>query len=293
MKPMFHPALRQVLHTLYRALPWRRMASLAKPADFALLFILASWGYALGSSGQRSVGKALLLCTTLVILAPLARLIHKTALKIWANQDHAPWKIIRRIPARLLLAGIMLSIVSGILLFAIDPLALYVGLAGSGLAILFLYLRRRIFPGEMLLATALASIMLLGVIAGTGVPGKTVSLAWLTSILWLSSAFTQQAATRLQAHIRLGLRSITMLAGRADRWLIAVLQGLTLLGYLLLALQVKSTISMMLAGLTGLLFVLYQQFLMRWNTEAAYHKAWLTNLWFGFILCTGLFIATI
>ncbi|GAB4302569.1 MAG: hypothetical protein Kow0096_24130 [Thiohalomonadaceae bacterium] len=269
-------------------LPWLRLARLHRPADLGLLWLLGLWGLWLGSDGRPAVSALVLLLLALLALRALGWLVHDLAAALLAHPRHSAAEVLRGLPMPLRwLAG-------GELLLALAPLlllgwpTLVITLCATTLGMAFLVLRRRTFLGELLLALALACATLAGFTAGGALPGKTAWLVYTAAVLWSGAALIQYAALHLQQHVRFGIKSITMLFGRADRWLIALLQLFALAALGLAGHQEKLGTFMHLALAVGLALGLYQQYLMAGASETGYRRAWLNNLWFGLALFCGI-----
>lgn len=278
----------KLLERVTPLLPWLRLMRLHRPADLGLLWLLGLWGLWLGSDGQPAAAALLLLLLALLALRALAWLAHDLAAALLAHPRHSFAAVLRGLPAPLRwLAGVEL-------LLALVPLlllgwrTLLIALSVAVLGTVFLALRRRTFLGELLLALACAAATLAGFTASGALPGKTAWLVYTAAVLWIGAALTQYAALHLQQHARLGIKSITMLFGRADRWLVALLQLFALAALWLAGQQEKLGVFMPIALAVAAALGLYQQYLMARASDQGYRRAWLNNLWFGLALFCGI-----
>jgi len=279
------------LERIKPVLPWLRLARLHRPTDLGLLWLLGLWGLWLGSDGRPAMGALTLLLLALLALRALAWLVHDLATARLAHPRHSAVEVLRGLPLPLRwLAGAELLLALAALLLLGWP-TLVIALCAAFLGVAFLILRRRTFLGELLLALALACATLAGFTAAGSLPGKTAWLVYTAAVLWIGAALTQYAALHLQQHARLGIKSITMLFGRADRWLIALLQLFALAALGLAGHQEKLGVFMHLALAVGLALGLYQQYLMAGASETGYRRAWINNLWFGLALFCGIAFA--
>jgi len=239
------------------------------------------WGLWLGRGGTPDPGRLLLLLAALALLRALAWRVYAVAQDRLLRPDlRAP------LPVR----GVILRALAAfaVLLFSGGPVALFAASA-LGLGGLYLLLRRYSFLGELLLALALALAVPLGFAAGGGaLSSKSAWLGYTAATLWASAVLMQHAALHLPAHIKLGVKSIAMLFGRADRWIIALLQLLALGAFALLGELEQSGIFMHIALAASLALVLYQQTLMAGASEKGNYRAWLNNLWLGLALLCGI-----
>lgn len=269
-------------------LPWLRLARLHRPADLGLLWLLGLWGLWLGSDGKPAPAALLLLLLALLALRALAWLAHDLAAALLAHPRHSAVEVLRGMPVPLRwLAGVELALAVVPLLLLGWP-TLVIALSAAALGAVFLALRRLTFLGELLLALAFAATALGGYTATGALPGKTAWLVYTAAVLWIGAALIQYAALHLQQHARLGIKSITMLFGRADRWLVALLQLFALAALGLAGHQEKLGVFMHIALAVGAALGLYQQYLMASASDQGYRRAWHNNLWFGLALFCGI-----
>jgi len=259
-----------------------------QPTDLGILWILGLWGWQLGSQNSTALGSLPLLLLSLFILRTLAWLILDVVIAVLEHPQYSVFKILAKLPVALRWFVVVLLFFCLVILLWLGWQALLIAAVAALLAGLFLYVRHYSFLGELLLALSLACVTLLG-FAATGTPlGKTAWLIYTVAVLWLSACLMQYAALHLQEHIRLGINSITMLFGRADRWIIALLQALALISFGLLGQQEKLGMFMHIAIAVGFALGIYQQYLMAAASERGYRRAWRNNLWFGLALLCGL-----
>jgi len=91
--------------------------------------------------------------------------------------------------------------------------------------------------------------------------------------------------------IKAGVKSTAILFGDADRVIIAILQGMVLLGLLLLGQQLELGMAYNLALLVVLGLGLYQQYLIRHRQPAQCFAAFLNNNWLGAVVFAGLVVS--
>jgi len=278
----------KLLERITPLLPWLRLMRLHRPTDLGLLWLLGLWGLWLGSDGKPAAATLLLLLLALLALRALGWLVHDLVASLLAHPRHNVVEVLREMPLSLRWLAGMELVLALLPLLLLGWQTLVVALCASTLGGAFLVLRRRTFLGELLLALALACATLAGFTASGVLPGKTAWLVYTAAVLWSGAALIQYAALHLQHHTRLGIKSITMLFGSADRWLIALLQFFALAALGLAGQQEKLGVFMHLALAVGAALGLYQQYLMAGANDRGYRRAWLNNLWFGLALFCGL-----
>lgn len=271
-----------------RLLPWLRLARLHRPTDLGLLWLLGLWGLWLGADGKPAPLTVILLLPALLSVRAAAWLVHDLATALLARPQHTLAAVLRALPKPLRVLAVAELALSLALLLLLGWPTLLVTAAAAVLGLAFLVLRRRTFLGELLLALAFAGAALAGITASGALPGKTAWLIYTAAVLWISAALTQYAALHLQQHARLGIKSITMLFGTADRWLVALLQLFALAALWLAGQQEKLGIFMTLGIITAAALGTYQQYLMAAASDQGYRRAYVNNLWFGSAVFCGI-----
>ncbi len=271
-----------------RAKPWLRLLRLHHPADIALLWLLLLWGVWLGSGGKPAAATLLALALGSLLLRSAGWQVHDIVNAYYAHPKHSLRSVLRALPAPLRTALILE--LGGVLLLlgALGWQPLLAALIGAGTGLVYLWLRRRTFLGELLLALAIAGATVAGFSATGSAPNKSAWLIYTAAVLWVTACLTQYAALHVQQHARLGIRSLAMLFGPADRWLIASLQGSALFALYLAARQESFGIFMTLGLTTAAALGLYQQWLMHGGNDIGYRRAYLANIWFGIAVFCGI-----
>lgn len=282
MMPLGHARWRRFPH---QVTPWIRAARLHRPTDLGLLCLPLLWGAWLATAGQPApaILAALLLAT--VLLRGAAWKVHDMA-AMGGSLPMGTRLATLPPPARHLLLAEILG--ATLLLLWLGWPTLLTVLVAVMLAGTFLWLRQRTFLGELLLAGAVATTVIAAHTAHGTLPDKAGWLTALASALWGSAFLTQHAALHLHQHARIGVKSITMLCGAADRYLVLALQlaALTALG--LAAHQGGMGVFMTLGLLVGATLMAYQQWLMAPGSNAGIRRAWHLNLWLGLAIFCGI-----
>jgi 4-hydroxybenzoate polyprenyltransferase len=121
--------------------------------------------------------------------------------------------------------------------------------------------------------------------------GETPRLAWLlfiSGLLWTMAYDTMYAMVDRDDDRKLGIRSSAILFGDADRFIIGVMQLMTLLGLWLAGRELKLG-AWYAAGLAGAaVFALYEQFLIRERKPEDCFRAFLNSNYFGMSIFIGI-----
>lgn len=269
------------------AKPWLRLLRLHHPADYALIALLQLWGVWLGSGGTPPPAILLALLVGSLLLRNTGWLVHDIVGAYYAHPKHSWRSVLRALPQPMRWALLLETAGAALLLAVVGWPTLLISLCAAAVALSYPWLRRRTFLGELLLALAIAAASV-SAFSAVALPNKTAWLVYTGAALWVTAWLTQYAALHLQQHARLGIRSLVMLFGSADRWLIATLQLSALLTLYLAGKQEKLGVFMGIGLVTAALLVLYQQWLMRGGNDDGYRRAYLNNVWFGIAVFCGI-----
>jgi len=197
-------------------------------------------------------------------------------------------------PAEALIVFAVLALAAFLLVMTLNPLTRLMSIGGVVLAASYPFMKRYHFLPQIHLGIAFAWAIPMAYTAQTGqLPPVTGWLLFITVILWTTAYDTMYAMVDREDDIRIGVKSTAILFGDADKAIIAALQGLFLLGMILLGrehnLGWPYTIALCLAAI----FALYQQFLLRLRQPDDCFKAFLNNNWLGAILFAGIVAANL
>ncbi len=112
-------------------------------------------------------------------------------------------------------------------------------------------------------------------------------LLYAGNLLWTIAYDTQYAMVDREDDLRIGIKSTAILFSSADRLIIGVLQGSSLLALYLAGLSFGLGLPYYLSLLVAAGFFAYQQHLIRGRDEAACFKAFLNNNWVGLFVFLG------
>jgi 4-hydroxybenzoate polyprenyltransferase len=121
--------------------------------------------------------------------------------------------------------------------------------------------------------------------------GATPRLAWvlfLSGLLWTMAYDTMYAMVDREDDRRLGIRSSAILFGDADRFIIGVMQLMSLFGLWLAGHELQLGLWYSVGLATAALFALYQQFLIRNRKPEDCFRAFLNNNYFGMAVFGGI-----
>jgi 4-hydroxybenzoate polyprenyltransferase len=116
-------------------------------------------------------------------------------------------------------------------------------------------------------------------------------IAWvlfLAGVLWTMAYDTMYAMADREDDIKLGIRSSAILFGDADRFIIGVMQLMTLFALWLAGQELKLGLWFRLGLAAAAIFALYEQFLIRQRRPEDCTRAFLNNNYFGMAVFIGI-----
>jgi 4-hydroxybenzoate polyprenyltransferase len=190
--------------------------------------------------------------------------------------------------ALLLFAALALLAVG--LVFALNPLAQLIAVAGGALALSYPFMKR-LFPLPQ---------FYLGAAFGIAVPmafaaqlGEVPRLGWvmfLATVLWVGVYDTQYAMVDRDDDVRIGVKSSAILFGDADRAIVGVMQLMVLFALYLIGRDMKLG-AWYWAGLgAGAMLFLWQQWLIRKREPERCFQAFNNNNYFGMAVFLGILL---
>jgi len=122
--------------------------------------------------------------------------------------------------------------------------------------------------------------------------GWPTPVAWAifaATLLWVVAYDTQYAMVDRSDDLKAGIKSTAILFGRFDRFVIGLLQMLSLSVLLFVGLLIGKSIFFYFALLCVLRLLVYQQTLIKDRDPALCFKAFMNNHWVGLVLFLGIF----
>ncbi len=198
-----------------------------------------------------------------------------------------------RISAReaLITFGILVAI-CGFLVLLTNRQTVLLAFGGLALAALYPFCKRFTFYPQLVLGAAFSWAIPMAFAAQTGKLPPILWLLYLANLIWTVAYDTEYAMCDREDDLQIGVKSTAILFGEADRAIIGILQGLTLLCLLVAGARFDLGLYFHL-GLLGMLggFV-WQQWLIRDRAPDACLRAFLSNHWAGMIVFIGLALDT-
>ncbi|RMF95237.1 MAG: 4-hydroxybenzoate octaprenyltransferase [Gammaproteobacteria bacterium] len=193
-------------------------------------------------------------------------------------------------PVEALMLFAALGLIAIALLLTLNELTRWLAVIGAALTIVYPFTKRFFVAPQLLMGAAFGWGIPMAFAAETGSVPRLAWLMWLTVVVWAVMYDTLYAMADREDDARIGVRSTAILFGRADLFILSLLQ-LTLLLALLLVGQVASLGRWYYAGVAvAAALLLYQRLLIRDREPAHCFQAFLNNRHVGAAIAVGIFL---
>ncbi|MEH6499382.1 MAG: 4-hydroxybenzoate octaprenyltransferase [Pseudoalteromonas distincta] len=183
--------------------------------------------------------------------------------------------------------GILIGI-SAVLVLATNGLTIALSFGGVALAAIYPFCKRFTFYPQLVLGAAFSWAIPMAFAAQTNSLPVLLWLLYIANLLWTVAYDTQYAMCDRDDDLQIGVKSTAILFGEADRAVIGLLQGLTLLCLLVVGSRFGLGWFYYLGLLGMLLSFVWQQWLIRGREPQACLRAFLSNHWAGMLVFIGL-----
>tara|TARA_Y100000748_G_scaffold125557_1_gene105374 strand:- start:12105 stop:12995 length:891 start_codon:yes stop_codon:yes gene_type:complete len=177
---------------------------------------------------------------------------------------------------------------SGLLVLLTNALTIQLAFVGVGLAALYPFCKRFTFYPQVVLGAAFSWAIPMAFAAQAGTLPMPLWLLFIANLLWTVAYDTEYAMCDREDDLRIGIKSTAILFGDADRLIIGLLQGLTLVCLLLVGARFGLGLYYYLGLLGMTLGFAWQHWLMRERERLACLQAFLSNHWAGMLVFIGL-----
>ena len=176
------------------------------------------------------------------------------------------------------------------LALTLNQLAQLLTLVGGVLVVTYPFFKRFFPLPQAYLGIAFTWSVPMAYAAQTNSLPRTAWVMFMSGLLWTVAYDTMYAMVDREDDKKLGIRSSALLFGDADRFIVGVMQLMTLLGLWLIGHELQLGLWYGL-GLTGAaIFALYQQLLIRHRKPEDCFRAFLNNNYFGMSVFVGILL---
>ena len=194
-------------------------------------------------------------------------------------------------PREALLLFAVLCLLAFALVLTMNSLTIKLSVVGVALAAVYPFMKRYTHLPQVVLGMAFGWAIPMGFAAQMDAVPKVAWLMYVVNVVWSVVYDTMYAMADREDDIKAGVKSTAILFGDADRVIIAILQGMVLLGLLLLGQQLDLGVAYNLSLLVVVGLGLYQQYLIRHRQPAQCFAAFLNNNWLGAAVFAGLVLS--
>ena len=275
-----------------RLMQYALLMRLNRPIGIYLLLWPTLWALLLASKGSPSVGVSIVFILGVIFMRSAGCVINDFADRkidkhVVRTKDRpiTSGRVSER-EALLLFAGLCLT--AFVLVLFMNLLTIRLSIVAVALAGLYPFMKRYTYLPQVFLGLAFGWAVPMTFAAQTG---EVPPLAWLLltgTVLWATAYDTMYAMVDRADDLKVGVKSIAILFGDADRAIIGVIQFLLMLVLLLVGRQAElGGIYYLGLGFAALTLV-YQQKLIWYRRPDDCLKAFLNNNWFGVAVFLGL-----
>lgn len=174
------------------------------------------------------------------------------------------------------------------LALTLNHLAQLLTLVGGVLIVTYPFLKRFFPLPQFYLGAAFTWSVPMAFAAQTGAVPRLGWVMFIAGLLWTMAYDTMYAMVDREDDKKLGIRSSAILFGDADRFIIGIMQLMTLLALWLIGREMELGLWYGLGIAVAAMFALYQQLLIRQRKPQDCFKAFLNNNYFGMSVFIGI-----
>jgi 4-hydroxybenzoate polyprenyltransferase len=183
-----------------------------------------------------------------------------------------------------------LSLAALLLALQLNKLTLLCAIGGAFLAVTYPFVKRFLLVPQLYLGLAFGAGIPMAFAAELGHIPSVAYLLVIANAIWVTVYDTMYAMVDRDDDVKIGIKSTAILFGDSDRFIIAVLQALTLSALYLAGRQLRMT-SWYYGGLiAGAIFFVYQLWLIRNRDRDGCFRAFLNNNYVGMALFIGILL---
>ena len=194
-------------------------------------------------------------------------------------------------PREALILFAVLCLLAFALVLTMNPLTIKLSFIGVALAAVYPFMKRFTHLPQVMLGMAFGWAIPMAFAAQSGTVPKVAWLMYVVNVVWSVVYDTMYAMADREDDIKAGVKSTAILFGDADRVIIGILQGMVLLGLVLVGQQLDLGVAYSLGLLLAVGLGVYQQYLIRHRQPAQCFAAFLNNNWLGAAVFAGLVVS--
>jgi len=192
-------------------------------------------------------------------------------------------------PIEALALCVSLGLIALGLVLTLDKLTQLMAIGGAVLLMTYPFMKRFFPLPQFYLGAAFTWSVPMVFAAQTGnVSARMPWLLFISGLLWTMAYDTMYAMVDREDDRKLGIRSSAILFGDADRFIIGIMQLMSLFGLWLVGREMELGLWYAVGLAIAAIFALYQQYLIRDRKPEECFKAFLNNNYFGMAIFVGI-----
>jgi 4-hydroxybenzoate polyprenyltransferase len=192
-------------------------------------------------------------------------------------------------PIEALALCVSLGLVAIGLVLTMNSLTQLMAIGGAVLLLTYPFMKRFFPLPQFYLGAAFTWSVPMAYAAHTGeYPPRMAWLLFIAGLLWTMAYDTMYAMVDREDDRKLGIRSSAILFGDADRFIIGIMQLMSVYALWLAGRELELGIWFGLGLITAAIFALYQQYLIRERKPEDCFKAFINNNYFGMAIFIGI-----
>ena len=269
-----------------------QLMRLDKPVGIYLLLWPTLWALWIAGEGHPSYSNVVIFVLGVVIMRSAGCVINDYAdREIDGHVERTvgrplAQKVISAKEALMLFSGLCLS--AFILVLFTNAFTIYLSFGGLLLASLYPFMKRYTHLPQIVLGAAFAWAVPMSFAAEMNALPDVVWLIYTATLTWTVAYDTQYAMVDREDDLKIGVKSTAILFGENDKLIIGILQGMTLISWLMIASKISASWPVYLSIAIAGGFFIYHQKLIKTRQREQCFQAFLNNHWVGAILFIGL-----
>lgn len=275
-----------------RALDFIQLMRLDRPIGTYLLLWPTLWALWLAAEGVPSIKVLVIFVVGVILMRAAGCVINDYADRNFdghVSRTRQRPLATGRISAReaLILFAILTGL-SGLLVLLTNALTIKLAFVGIALAAIYPFCKRFTFYPQVVLGAAFSWAIPMAFAAQAAELPIALWLVFIANLLWTVAYDTEYAMCDREDDLKIGVKSTAILFGEADRLIVGLLQGLTLICLLLVGSRFELGLYYHLGLVAMTLGFAWQQWLIREREPQACLRAFLANHWAGMLVFIGL-----
>lgn len=285
----------RIATAIARVKPFWELMRLDKPVGIYLLLWPTFWALWIAAEGIPDFSVLVIFILGVIFMRSAGCVIN----------DYADRKVdghVARTQARPLITGSVTSkqalvlffsllAISFILVLFTNTLTIQLSFAGAALAAIYPFMKRHTHLPQVFLGAAFSWAIPMAFAAQADELPRYVWLIYMANLSWTVAYDTMYAMVDRDDDIKIGVKSTAILFADADKFMIAVLQGIAIFCLFLLGSELELNAFYYLGLAVAIGLIIYQQWLIRARDRAGCFAGFINSHWVGLAIWIGLVLS--